>query len=220
MTAAKINMFLLVFFLPVLLLPVSGAAGDDAGGQCVDMESVYYQTDGGEASEVSRMTWRACTSRTDDIRETVFSTAAGEKMCRVASEPESEEGAGGIEWEELRSGRTVQGTQGVLLVPAYPAPCNVLPGNDPEEAGAVYMEQQAGSRTFRTRYSVRTLEMTWDEAVAAGMARSQMPAQETLKMFLVYDDNGACVLKQLWPSESGDWWLYEETSNRKSWRLF
>ena len=127
-------------------------------------------------------------------------------------------GSGGeIRWEGMgRSGQKKSGT-GVLLVPGFPAPCDVLPVGPGDGGGEVYEERiEAGGRVFSKKYRISSHSVTAGEARAMGWIRVEDPGAAGLIMVTVTDDKARPVVKQLWPGD-GSWWLYEETPLRRSW---
>jgi hypothetical protein len=56
------------------------------------------------------------------------------------------------------------------------------------------------------------------EARSMGWIKAANPGQAGLIMVAVTDGKGRPVVKQLWPAD-GSWWIYEETSLRRSWLI-
>ena len=126
--------------------------------------------------------------------------------------------AGEIRWEGMgRSGKKTSST-GMLLVPGFPAPCDVLPVGPGDGSGSgVYAERiEAGGRVFSKNYRISSDSLTVGEARAMGWIRVEDPGSAGLIMVTVTDDKARLVVKQLWPAD-GSWWLYEETPLRRSW---
>jgi hypothetical protein len=125
---------------------------------------------------------------------------------------------GEILWQGL--GKTGQKKSGVglLLVPGFPAPCDVLPVGR-QDGGGVYEEKfEAGGRMFLRSYRVSFAAYSVGEAKAMGWIRVEDPGKTGLIMVAVTDEKGRPVVKQLWPAD-GSWWLYEETPLRRSWLI-
>ena len=105
---------------------------------------------------------------------------------------------------------------GILLVPGFPAPCDVLPVGA-QDSGTLYEEKaEAGGRVFSQRYRVSSAAVNIGEAKTMGWIRAEDPGRAGLVMVSVSDEQGRPVVKQLWPAD-GSWWLYEETPVRRSW---
>lgn len=108
--------------------------------------------------------------------------------------------------------------EAILLLPGFPAPCDVLPvGRD--DRGSAYAERiEAGGRVFSKSYRVSFTAFSIADAEAMNWIRVQDPGRTGLIMVTVTDERGRPVLKQLWPAD-GSWWLYEETPLRRSWLI-
>ncbi len=107
---------------------------------------------------------------------------------------------------------------GLLLVPGFPAPCDVLPIGR-QDSGRTYEERsEAGGRVFSRTYRISFAAFAVDEAKARGWIRAEDPGKAGLIMVALTDDRGRPVVMQLWPAD-GSWWLYEETPLRRSWLI-
>ena len=126
--------------------------------------------------------------------------------------------AGEIQWKGMgKSGQKKSGA-GILLLPGFPAPCDVLPVGR-GDSGGVYEERiEAGGRVFSKSYRVSFAAFSVAEAKAMGWIRVEDPGTAGLIMVTVTDEKGRPVVKQLWPAD-GSWWLYEETPLRRSWLI-
>jgi hypothetical protein len=128
--------------------------------------------------------------------------------------------AGAIRWEGVGISGEKRSDTGLLLVPGFPAPCDVLPvGETPE--GRVYQERsEAGGRVFIRTYRLLTQPSSAGEARAMGWIRAEAEktVRSALSMITVTDEKGRLVVRQLWPA-AGAWWLYEETPLRRSWLI-
>ena len=108
---------------------------------------------------------------------------------------------------------------GILLVPGFPAPCDVLPVGAQDSGSGVYEEKsEAGGRVFSKSYRVSFAAVSVGEAKSMGWIRAEDPGKAGLIMVAVTDEKGRPVVKQLWPAD-GSWWLYEETPLRRSWLI-
>jgi hypothetical protein len=127
-------------------------------------------------------------------------------------------GAGGeIRWEGTGKGGQKKSGAGILLLPGYPAPCDILPVGR-GESGAFEEKIEAGGRVFSRSYRVSFAPFSVDEGRERGWIRVEEPGKTGLIMVTVTDEGGRPVVKQLWPAD-GSWWLYEETPLRRSWLL-
>jgi len=126
--------------------------------------------------------------------------------------------AGDIQWRGTgKSGQKKSGT-GVLLLPGFPAPCDVLPVGQGDRGGSYGERIEAGGRVFSKSYRVSFAGFSVADAKAMGWIRLEDPGKAGLIMVTVTDERGRPVVKQLWAAD-GSWWLYEETSLRRSWLI-
>jgi hypothetical protein len=121
--------------------------------------------------------------------------------------------AGEIRWEGM--GQKKSGAD-ILLLPGFPAPCDVLPVGRGDGVREYEERIEAGGRVFSKIYRVSFAAFGVAEAKAAGWIRMEAPGNAGLIMVTVTDEKGRPVVKQLWPAD-GSWWLYEETPLRRSW---
>ncbi len=126
--------------------------------------------------------------------------------------------AGEIRWKGMGESGQKKSGAGILLLPGFPAPCDVLPVGRGDR-GAAYEERiEAGGRVFSKSYRVSFAAFTVADAKAMGWIRVEDPGKAGLIMVTVTDERGRPVVKQLWPAD-GSWWLYEETPLRRSWLI-
>jgi hypothetical protein len=127
--------------------------------------------------------------------------------------------AGEIRWEGMgKTGQKKSGA-GILLLPGFPAPCDVLPVGR-GDGDRVYGERiEAGGRVFSKSYRVSFAAFSVADAKATGWIRTEDPGKAGLIMVTVINEKGHPVVKQLWPAD-GSWWLYEETPLRRSWLIY
>jgi hypothetical protein len=122
---------------------------------------------------------------------------------------------GDIYWEAKSGQKKI--VSGILLLPGFPAPCDVLPISLRESK--VYEEKsEAGGRVFSRSYRVTFEAVSVAEARSMGWVKVENTGQAGLIMVAVTDGKGRPVVKQLWPAD-GSWWIYEETSLRRSWLI-
>jgi hypothetical protein len=127
--------------------------------------------------------------------------------------------AGEIQWEGMgRSGQQKKSGGDILLLPGFPAPCDVLPVGRQDRGGAYEERVEAGGRVFSKSYRVSFDTVSVADARAMSWIRVEEPGKAGLIMIAVTDEKGRPVVKQLW-SADGTWWLYEETPLRRSWLI-
>ena len=126
---------------------------------------------------------------------------------------------GGIRWRGIGKDIEKVSDNGFLLMPGFPAPCDVLPVNDPGE-GYVYQDRnEAGGSVFIRKYQVTVRSVGLPEATANGWLDENTPDFSGLVMVTAVDQRGETAVRQLWPVD-GSWWIYEETPQRHSRRVF
>ncbi len=127
-------------------------------------------------------------------------------------------GSDRIQWQGIENISPKISDDGFLLVPGFPAPCDVLPVGDISEQGLYQDRNEAGGSVFVKSYQVTTRPVTPAEAVDSGWINDTMPDVGALVMVTATDKRGETVVRQLWPV-NGAWWIYEETPIRRSWRI-
>jgi hypothetical protein len=143
--------------------------------------------------------------------------ADGVARCELRLPPAGAEGE--IQWKGVgKTGQKKSGT-GLLLVPGFPVPCDVLPVDRRQDSGRVYEElSEAGGRAFSRSYRISFAAISFSEAKSAGWIRGEEPGTAGLVMVTLTDEKERLAVKQLW-SADGSWWLYEETPLRRSWLI-
>jgi hypothetical protein len=126
--------------------------------------------------------------------------------------------AGDIQWKGMGTSRQKKSGTGILLLPGFPAPCDILPVGQGDRGGAYGERIEAGGRVFSRSYRVAFAVFTVADAKALGWIRAEDPGTAGLIMVTVTDEKGRPVVKQLWPA-GWSWWLYEETPLRRSWLI-
>jgi len=126
--------------------------------------------------------------------------------------------AGDIQWKGMGKRGEKKSGAGILLLPGFPAPCDVLPVGQGDRGGTYGERIEAGGRVFSKSYRVSFTAFAVADAKAMGWIRGEDPGAAGLIMVAVTDEKGRPVVKQLWPAD-GPWWLYEETPLRRSWRI-
>lgn len=109
-------------------------------------------------------------------------------------------------------------TSYLLLSDGFPVPYDYLaPFQDVPET--VEIKKQAGGFVFKKTYQWHSESMDFNDALAGGHLSedmAEMYAGKRFHMISVHKDE-TLVVRQLWP-EKADWWVYEETPLRRSWR--
>jgi hypothetical protein len=151
------------------------------------------------------------------VRFSLEASAAAGPLCEVALPAPG--AAGEIRWEVMgKNGQKKSGVD-ILLVPGFPAPCDVLPVGQGANGGVYAERTEAGGRVFSKSYRVSYAAFSVGEAKAMGWIRVEDPGKTGLIMVTVTDEKGRLVVKQLWPADAS-WWLYEETPLRRSWLIY
>jgi hypothetical protein len=125
--------------------------------------------------------------------------------------------AGDIQWKGMGTSGQRKSGAGILLLPGFPAPCDVLPIGQGDRGGTYGERIEAGGRVFARRYRVSVSAVNAADAKTMGLIRVENPGTSGLIMVTVTDEKGP-VVRQLWPAD-GSWWLYEETPLRRSWLI-
>lgn len=113
-------------------------------------------------------------------------------------------------------GREQQNDNHLLVDPGSPAPMDIVPVSQVEQEMSYQQKKKAAGRIFIRNYRVVT-EKIKRAAVKDEWLRTT-PGQNNFKKVMVYNRQDELVSFQLWPVD-GNWWLYEETPFRRSWRI-
>ncbi len=124
-----------------------------------------------------------------------------------------------VEWSGKGSQTHLVGERGFLIHQGYPAPGDVFPILKEGESSRFKMERQAGGRMFTEFYTVSASNVECEQAMENGWIKIELPkdVKELLKIS-VKNSDGRVVGMQIWGG-CMDWWLFEETAYRKSWRV-
>ncbi|MFP4307065.1 MAG: hypothetical protein ACLFRG_04305 [Desulfococcaceae bacterium] len=125
------------------------------------------------------------------------------------------DGETSIEWTAV-GGVKREGQNGLLVMPGFPVPSEVLPIRQEEPEKSYSVESAAEGRVFLQEYTVRWETVEVETAEGEGWLRVSAP--DSLRMVRLEDADEQLVTRQLW-AEDGTWWLYEETPFRRSWRI-
>lgn len=198
-----------LFFVPVF----SWAEPFQLNGP-VSFETAYPTPDG----RTKTHTWQVSPDTTEDaFRSMVFrpekSASSAPPFCRIDFLPE-EEGDVRIRWTGA-GGVVRNGRNGMLLMSGFPVACDILPVHQEGEEKTYSEKTEAGGRTFVKSITVRKETIAPEKAKDEGWIKKGR--DDDLVLFSAVDDEGKLMVRQLW-AENGDWWLYEETPFRRSWR--
>jgi hypothetical protein len=113
----------------------------------------------------------------------------------------------------------------LLLVPGFPAPCDILPfqlmsGNHASASRLYHVRRSVGTQVFADNLEVQVSPVTRADAQANGWINDSInTGQKSLQVLKVINkQTGDLVALQLWAA-ADDWWIYEKTRFRQSWRL-
>jgi len=123
--------------------------------------------------------------------------------------------SGEIEWHGTGRKRKKSGTNGMMIVPGFPAPCDILPVAQKEPVKTYKDSTQAGGRVFVKKYRILREDVSSEEAKKNGWLEKNIPEPAGFIMMTAVDEQEHLVVKQLWPV-NGTWWIYEETPYRRS----
>ena len=108
----------------------------------------------------------------------------------------------------------------LLIIPGFPPPCDVLPVSRfwEGEASKIYaIRREFGGHVFLDRVRVTAEPCDAAEAFKNGWISEGSEATEFRLITAKDAATGELMVRQLWPA-AAEWWVYEETPNRRSWR--
>lgn len=141
--------------------------------------------------------------------------SSGEVLARITIDAERLH----IQKKNSPRGESINGV--IYLADGYPVPIDILPVNQEAAVQKYNMEQQGGNRVFLTPYTVSITPISVAAAVEKGWVNAQdfQAVEVSFHLVSAKKASGKIAARQLWP-EDGEWWVYEETPFRRSWRLF
>ncbi len=120
---------------------------------------------------------------------------------------------------------------GLLLVPGFPVPCDILPiarmaGEKIDDHSSatqiVNVKRSTSTQTFVDTLEIQTYPVTWQTAQSNGwLAEDTLNTDSTglLQVIQVVNQGtGELLALQLWAADT-NWWIYEKTRFRQSWLL-
>lgn len=126
---------------------------------------------------------------------------------------------GSTTWQKTTNSLPQDIQQPILVNPGFPLPVDILPVATQSELEQVYeVQTSSGGRTFKNSYTVTITEVDFDVVLEKGWLRVMRTPDTEFRLFTVSNAQEKILAKQLWPV-GGDWWLYEESPFRKSWRI-
>lgn len=153
-----------------------------------------------------------------DIRLTgLYNGETGDPLGTLGFDPD-----GTVSWKG--KGATAKRFQSnhLLIIPGILIPMDVLPVDQffgKSETEEYDFRRKAGGRTFVDRIRISVTPVSRDQAVDAQWLRFEKETSNDLKLIEAVDlRTGELIVKQLWEPGS-DWWLYEQTPFRRSWRI-
>jgi hypothetical protein len=114
----------------------------------------------------------------------------------------------------------------LLMVPGFPVPCDILPfqrmtGEQAPVSKIVNVKRSTANQTFVDTLEIKIYPIAFKEAQAKGWVIDTQNAELTglLQVIeVINQQSGELLSLQLW-NPDGDWWIFEKTSFRQSWRL-
>lgn len=219
-SAAKRTGAMLMAMIGLLTFAADGRAFSYRPAAALSILSEYGASD--DSAPRHTQVWKVAPEAGPDgavtLRFFPEAIAGADALCVLKLPPPGT--AGAIRWEGVGISGEKRSDTGLLLVPGFPAPCDILPAGETPE-GRVYQEKsEAGGRVFIRRYRLFTQPSSAGEAKAMGWIRAEAEktVRSALSMVTVTDEKGRLVVRQLWPAD-GAWWLYEETPLRRSWLI-
>jgi hypothetical protein len=176
--------------------------------------SEYQSPDGEHSSQFRR--WLVTVVDTPNKGRTISFSSIHSKtkafLCTVTVDDE-----GAVVWHGKVRGRTKRSSDGIMVLPGHPLPCDIIPSRNNRKDLSFQDKTTAGGRVFIKTYSLSYQTVSPDTAVAEGWIKDSIPPDlPALEMRTILDDDDQPVVRQLWP-EGGSWWIYEETPFRRSW---
>ena len=156
--------------------------------------------------------------KNDDVRSIdFFNAASGNLMGRLKFLPD-----GKLSWEGKGATAKRFQTNDLLIIPGLLIPMDVLPVNrffNTKETAVYDFRREAGGRSFVDQIRLSVQSVSRAQARQAQWLRLEKEIPPELKLIKAVDlHTGQLIVKQLW-AIGDDWWLYEQTPFRRSWRI-
>ena len=154
----------------------------------------------------------------NDRRETVFATLNDPENTRpISIITFSDTIPVGVQKNPASSVKTF--TDSLYFATGYPIPLDILPVSQDTGTKEYYNTRSVGGRTFKQKVVVTITILTVEEATSKGWIQLQpgLDPQIQLRLFTATTTD-KLLSRQLW-SDDSEWWFYEETPFRRSWRI-
>jgi len=106
----------------------------------------------------------------------------------------------------------------LMILSGFVVPCDILPVGDDNDGRRFKEKKKAGNRIFIKEHVISIQKLSTEEAIAKGWIKVDVETDQELKMVTVKDQRDRLVVRQAW-LEGSNWWIYEETPDRRSWNL-
>lgn len=169
----------------------------------------------GDAGDQTRQYTVASMPDASGVQFLNFSSPSSNQLfCRISFHND-----GSLSWQKTANSLPQALSQTIFLQPGFPLPVDILPVAKQPEAKKIYaIQTNSGGRAFKASYTVEKTEINIDTVRKNDWLKMNIPSDAALQLFTVTDAKQQVISIQLWP-EQGEWWLYEETPFRKSWRI-
>ncbi len=109
----------------------------------------------------------------------------------------------------------------IVLSEGHPIPYDwIAPFND--EIVETVIRKRSGNTVFRKSVRRTTRFISAEEAMELQMLKDglyTLPGEARLKLISIESENHQLLVRQLWCETDTSWWIFEETPNRRSWRI-
>ena len=201
------------FFVSICLMTALCAGADFAQGResMIRVLSEYRESGGIPGSS---KIWEIRSVRISEGKRLIsfYSETSEDLLCSLVISSSGDSNA--VVWQG-ENGRRKNGAEGFLVMPGYPAPCDIVPVFAGDSVRVFEEKTEAGGRAFISRYQVSSKAISLDEARKNNWVRDEFSSPFDLRMVTVVDRQGRLVVRQLWPLNA-QWWIYEETLDRQS----
>jgi len=157
-------------------------------------------------------------NRSGETALNYYSSGNDQRICRVIISATSPQ----IIWDNTKHVPHELSGQDILIVTGVNVPCDILPvssGIEHQRVRIFDIRRQVGGQIFVDRVQVEYISISTQDAIENGWIVDN--AQPVDGLVLVKANNlrtNKLISMQLWIPGS-DWWIYEESPVRKSWRI-
>jgi len=212
--------FLGVFYNPVLCLSFPYQVNDQI--RIFSQHSAGPKTPDGNA-----VNWRVAPKFTKDgsLELSFYKNvsdqpeASDQPVCRISFSGSGKPAA----WDGGPAGRDIILLDNLLIVPGFPAPCEILPVaqlKGKTDALIYDVRREVGGRVFIEKIQVTCIAVDINDALSKGwVTEDGQPVSGGLWLIRAVNlRTDTLIVQQLWSSD-GFWWIYEETPFRRSWMV-